>query len=67
MSTAYKDLINRALWTFVQAATGIIIADALVDFGDVEMWKLAGGAGAAAVFSLVKSFAGQQLNRDNVN
>lgn len=54
------DLVERALWTFVQAFVGTLTAVSAMPI-DVTEWKsLAGtalGAGVAAVVSLVKGVA----------
>jgi hypothetical protein len=54
----WKNILTRAAWTFVQAfvaATGGAIA------WDINMWKVAAVAGAAAVLSLLKTVAQEQL------
>ena len=57
------DLAWRAGWTFVQAFTGGLV---VAGFTDVEPLQAAAIGGAGAVLSLVKSVAGQQLQKSAV-
>ena len=61
MSEEYKDLIERCLWTFVEAfASTLVISPAIgVDLSTLEVAALAGGA---AVLSVLKSFAKNKIS-----
>jgi len=51
----WKDLLERVISTFVQAAGGMLATDQLIDMNVAE-WKLVLGAGGAAVLSMLKGF-----------
>ena len=51
----WKDLAERVLSTFVQAAGGMLGTNALIDMNVAE-WKLVLGAGGAAVLSMLKGY-----------
>lgn len=53
----YRDIANRASWTFVQAAAGALVV------GQTINAKVALIAGVAAVASLVKNIAKAQLKK----
>jgi len=57
-----KDLINRTVWTFVEAFAGAIIVGGVLDLGlaTIEKAALAGGAAALTV---VLVYARQQLDK----
>jgi len=61
MSEEYKDLLERCLWTFVEAfASTLVISPAIgVDLSTLEVAALAGGA---AVLSVLKSFAKNKIS-----
>jgi NhaP-type Na+/H+ and K+/H+ antiporter len=68
MSHFYRDLLERMLWTFVQAFLGALTATPLAEiFLDIEIERLTSVlfgafiAGASAVFSLLKSVAAKKL------
>jgi hypothetical protein len=48
-----KDLIERVLATFVQAALGAMASNSMFDLG-VDQWKMMAGAGVAAAVSVLK-------------
>lgn len=50
----WKDVLDRAEWTFAQAAIAVVAA-AGTSFVDVALWKSAAIAGGAAVISLLKN------------
>jgi hypothetical protein len=53
----YLDLLERSVWTFIQAAGGIAIASG--GFG-VEVWKAALYAGG---FAVLKALAASQIGK----
>ena len=48
-----KDLVERVLATFVQAALGAMTSNSMFDLG-VDQWKRMAGAGIAAAISVIK-------------
>ena len=48
-----KDLVERVVATFVQAAIGAMSSNSMVDLG-VDQWKMMAGAGVAAAVSVIK-------------
>ena len=48
-----KDLIERVVATFVQAAIGAMSSNSMFDLG-VDQWKMMAGAGVAAAVSVIK-------------
>lgn len=54
----WKNILTRAAWTFVQAAASALVAAASFDLSVLEA---AGLAGLAAVLSLLKTIATEQL------
>ena len=48
-----KDLVERVLATFVQAALGAMASNSMFDLG-VDQWKMMAGAGVAAAVSVLK-------------
>ena len=59
----YKDLLERIVSTFVQAAGGMLATDQIIDM-NVEEWKLVLGAGAAAVLSMLKGYFAARFTGD---
>jgi len=55
-----KDLIERVLATFVQAALGAMTSNSMFDLG-VDQWKMMAGAGIAAAISVLKGALASQL------
>jgi len=60
MSKEYKEVIEKALWTFVQAFLGVLTVGPLVDV-NAELWQLAAMSGASAAMVVVKEFAKKKL------
>ena len=60
----WHDIIERAVWTFVQGAVGAITAVPLVT--DLHGWEAAGVAaatgGVSALLSLLKTMAQERLS-----
>ena len=48
-----KDLVERVVATFVQAAIGAMSSNSVFDLG-VDQWKMMAGAGVAAAVSVIK-------------
>ncbi|MAZ45207.1 MAG: hypothetical protein CMD74_00690 [Gammaproteobacteria bacterium] len=48
-----RDLIERVVATFVQAAIGAMSSNSMFDLG-VDQWKMMAGAGVAAAVSVLK-------------
>jgi len=61
MSDELKDLLERCIWTFVEAATSaLVITPALgIDISNLEIAALSGGA---AVMSVLKTFAKKKVS-----
>lgn len=58
----WKNILERAAWTFLQAGLATIPASLSVDeLTDKAWWLAAGVAGIAAVLSFVKTVAQEQL------
>jgi hypothetical protein len=55
-----KDLIERVLATFVQAALGAMTSNSMFDLG-VDQWKMMAGAGIAAAISVLKGSLASKL------
>ena len=55
-----KDLIERVLATFVQAALGAMTSNSMFDLG-VDQWKMMAGAGIAAAISVLKGAMATKL------
>ncbi len=55
-----KDLVERVLATFVQAALGAMTSNSMFDLG-VDQWKMMAGAGIAAAISVLKGALATQL------
>ena len=66
MTLFLKDLIERAVKTFAQAAlSGFIVASSnIVDLGSGEAWKLATFAGISAGLSALSSLASRNVGPD---
>lgn len=56
----WHDIFWRAVWTFIEAFTAVLLAAGLGWF-EVETIKMAATAGGAALLSLIKNIAAQQL------
>ena len=59
----WKDLAERVLSTFVQAAGGMLATDQIIDMNVAE-WKLVLGAGGAAVLSMLKGYFAARFTAD---
>jgi hypothetical protein len=59
----WKDLGERVLSTFVQAAGGMLATDQIIDMNVAE-WKLVLGAGGAAVLSMLKGYFAARFTAD---
>ncbi len=55
-----KDLVERVVATFVQAALGAMTSNSMFDLG-VDQWKMMAGAGIAAAISVLKGSLASQL------
>jgi hypothetical protein len=55
-----KDLIERVVATFVQAALGAMTSNSMFDLG-VDQWKMMAGAGIAAAISVLKGALASNL------
>ena len=55
-----KDLVERVLATFVQAALGAMTSNSMFDLG-VDQWKMMAGAGVAAAISVLKGAMATKL------
>ena len=62
MSEDLKDMLERTLWTFVEAFLGALVVAPLisVDANTLELAALAGGGAALAV---VKTYAKKQITK----
>ena len=62
MSKEYKEILEKVLWTFVEAFIGALTVAPLVgvDAGVVQLAAISGASGALVV---VKEFAKKQLNK----
>ncbi len=56
----WRNILTRAAWTFVQGALSVSVLDALAS-GSVDAIRVCAIAGLAAVLSLVKTIAQEQL------
>jgi hypothetical protein len=56
----YLDIAERALWTFLQAFIGVLIAGDMVDLSSGTL-RAGAIAGVAAVLALVKSVAATRI------
>ena len=55
-----KDLAHRAIWTFVQTFTGVLVASGMFDL-EVGLLHAAAAAAIADVLVVVKEYARTQL------
>tara|TARA_Y100000296_G_scaffold73294_1_gene90626 strand:- start:215 stop:421 length:207 start_codon:yes stop_codon:yes gene_type:complete len=56
----YKDLAERTLATFIQAAIGAMGTNSVMDLG-VDNWKMIAMAGASAALAVVKGWAASKF------
>tara|TARA_R110000824_G_C15127474_1_gene668664 strand:+ start:920 stop:1177 length:258 start_codon:yes stop_codon:yes gene_type:complete len=57
----YKDLLERVVSTFIQAAGGMLATDQIINMNVAE-WKLVLGAGGAAVLSMLKGYCASRFS-----
>ena len=62
MSEEYKIVLEKTLWTFVQAFLGALTVAPLVGL-DVNAVQLAALSGASAALVVVKEFAKKKLSK----
>ena len=62
MSEELKDMIERAVWTFVEAFIGALTVAPLVGV-EAETLQLAALAGGGAALAVVKTFAKKQITK----
>ncbi len=62
MSKEYKDILEKTLWTFVEAFIGALTVAPLVGV-DADTVQLAAISGASAALVVVKEFAKKQLSK----
>ena len=55
-----RDLLERVVATFIQAAIGSMSANSMFDMG-VSQWKMVVGAGLAAAVSVLKGAMAQKV------
>lgn len=64
-----RDLVERVVWTFLQALVGALITGGVLDgvagVADITGWQAAGLAGVAAVISLIKGLAAKFVGRSD--
>jgi hypothetical protein len=60
MSKEYKDILEKTLWTFVEAFIGALTVAPLVGV-DADTVQLAAISGASAALVVIKEFAKKQL------
>ena len=60
MSKEYKDILEKTLWTFVEAFIGALTVAPLVGV-DINTVQLAAISGASAALVVIKEFAKKQL------
>ena len=60
MSQEYKDILEKTLWTFVEAFISALTVAPLVGV-DAEALQLAALSGGAAALVVIKEFAKKQL------
>jgi hypothetical protein len=65
MLTKYKDIIEKTVWTFVEAFIGALTVAPLVGV-DADALQLAALSGAGAALVVLKEFAKKQLSSGNV-
>ena len=62
MSEDMKDMLERAIWTFVEAFIGALTVAPLVGV-DASALQLAAMSGAGAALVVVKEFAKKQVSK----
>ena len=62
MSEDLKDMLERTLWTFVEAFLGALVVAPLVSL-DANTLELAALAGGGAALAVVKTYAKKQITK----
>ena len=62
MSEEYKVVLEKTLWTFVQAFLGVLTVGPLVNV-NADVWQLAAMSGASAAMVVIKEFAVKKLSK----
>ena len=62
MSEEYKIVLEKTLWTFVQAFLGVLTVGPLVNV-NADVWQLAAMSGASAAMVVIKEFAVKKLSK----
>ena len=62
MSDSLKDMLNKTLWTFVEAFIGALFVSPLVGV-DANAVQIAAIAGGGAALVVVKEYAKKQVNK----
>jgi len=62
MSKEYKIVLEKTIWTFVQAFLGVLTVGPLVNV-NADVWQLAAMSGASAAMVVIKEFAVKKLSK----
>lgn len=62
MSKEYKIVLEKTLWTFVQAFLGVLTVGPLVNV-NADVWQLAAMSGASAAMVVIKEFSVKKLSK----
>ena len=62
MSEDLKDMLERTLWTFIEAFLGALVVAPLVSL-DANTLELAALAGGGAALAVVKTYAKKQITK----
>ena len=62
MSDSLKDMLNKTLWTFVEAFIGALVVSPIVGV-DANAVQIAAIAGGGAALVVVKEYAKKQVNK----
>ena len=62
MSEELKDMLERTLWTFIEALLGALVVAPLVSL-DANTLELAALAGGGAALAVVKTYAKKQITK----
>ena len=63
MSKEIKDLLERCIWTFIEAATSALVITPVMGI-EISSLEIAALSGGAAVMSVLKSFAKKKISWD---
>ena len=61
MSDELKDMLERAIWTFLESFIGALTISPLVGF-DANSLQIAAIAGGGAALSVIKTFAKKKIS-----